>query len=52
MKAKLTKLMRLLKLDVLLWALYEKLCLGLTKKLAALKNALARFLSRGTSRNG
>lgn len=37
MKAKLFKVLRLLKFDVLILGLLEKLFLGLSKKLAALK---------------
>ena len=46
MKAKVIMLLHLFGLDVLLLGLFEKLLLGLSKKLAALKNAAERSLDR------
>lgn len=46
MKEKIFKILHLLKIDVLLLGLLEKLVLGLTKKLTALESAVERFLDR------
>ena len=46
MKAKVIMLLHLFGLDVLLLGLFERLLLGLSKKLAALKNAAERSLDR------
>ena len=51
MKEKWIKVLRFLKLDVLLLGLIEKIRVGLSKKLAVVKNLLARFLHRYDNRN-
>ena len=52
MKEKFIKVLRYFKLDALLLGLFEKLRLGLIKKLAAVKALLVRFLHREPTRNG
>lgn len=52
MNSKLFKLLRLLKLDVLLLGLFEKLALALIKKLTAIHTALFALLNQCESRNG
>ncbi len=52
MKAKVILLLHLYGLDVLLLGLFEKLLLGLSKKLAALKAAAKASLDRCKKRNG
>ena len=52
MKEKFIKVLRYFKLDGLLLGLFEKLRLGLIKKLAAVKALLVRFLRRDEFRNG
>lgn len=52
MKAKVIMLLHLFGLDVLLLGLVEKLLLGLSKKLAALKAAAEASLARCRQRNG
>ena len=52
MKEKFIKVLRYFKLDALLLGLFEKLRLGLIKKLAAVKVLLVRFLHREPTRNG
>lgn len=52
MKEKICKVLRALKIDVLLYALYVKIVLAVTKKLVAVKNAVHRFLTRLFPRNG
>ena len=52
MKEKFIKVLRYFKLDGLLLGLFEKLRLGLIKKLAAVKALLVRFLRREPPRNG
>ena len=52
MKEKFIKVLRYFKLDGLLLGLFEKLRLGLIKKLAAVKALLVRFLHREPTRNG
>ncbi len=52
MKEKLRQVLRVFRVDVLLFALYVKIALAVTKKLTALKNAVQRFLTRLFPRNG
>ena len=52
MKAKVVLLLHLYGLDVLLLGLIEKLLLGLSKKVAALKDAATVSLDRCRNRNG
>ncbi len=52
MKAKVIMLLHLFGLDVLLLGLAEKLLLGLSKKLAAWKDAAKASLDRCKNRNG
>ena len=52
MKEKLRKVLRVFRVDVLLFALYAKIALAVTKKLTAVKNAVRRFLTRLFPRNG
>jgi hypothetical protein len=52
MKAKVIMLLHLFGFDVLLLGLAEKLLLGLSKKLAAWKNAAEASLNRCKHRNG
>ena len=52
MKAKVIVLLHVFGLDVLLLGLFEKLLLGLSKRLAALKNAAQYSLDRCKIRNG
>ena len=52
MKAKVVLLLHLNGLDVLLLGLIEKLLLGLSKRVAALKDAAAASLDRCKNRNG
>lgn len=52
MKEKILKVLRVFRIDVLLFGLYAKLALAVTKKLTALKNAVRRFLTRLFPRNG
>ena len=52
MKAKVVLLLHLNGLDVLLLGLVEKLLLGLSKRVAALKDAAAASLDRCKNRNG
>ena len=52
MKAKVILLLHLYGLDVLLLGLFEKLLLGLSKKLAALKATAEASLDRCKKRNG
>ena len=52
MKEKLRNVLRALRIDVLLYALYAKIALAVTKKLTAIKNAVHRFLTRLFPRNG
>lgn len=52
MKEKLRKVLRALRIDVLLYALYAKLALAVIKKLTSVKNAVQRFLTRLFPRNG
>ena len=52
MKAKVVLLLHLFGLDVLLLGLIEKLLLGLSKRLAALKDAAQVSLDRCKNRNG
>ncbi len=52
MKAKVILLLHLFGFDVLLLGLAEKLLLGLSKKLAAWKNAAQASLDRCKHRNG
>ena len=52
MKAKVVLLLHLYGLDVLILGLIEKLLLGLSKKVAALKDAAANSLDRCKNRNG
>ncbi len=52
MKAKVIMLLHLFGLDVLLLGLVERLLLGLSKKLAALKAAAEASLARCRQRNG
>lgn len=52
MKEKFRKVLRVFRVDVLLFGLYAKIALAVTKKLTALKNAVHRFLTRLFPRNG
>lgn len=52
MKEKFRKVLRALRVDVLLWGLFAKIALAVTKKATALKNAVHRFLTRLFPRNG
>ena len=52
MKAKVVLLLHLYGLDVLLLGLIEKLLLGLSKRVAALKDAATASLDRCKNRNG
>ena len=52
MKEKFRKVLRVFRVDVLLFALYAKIALAVTKKLTAFKNAVHRFLTRLFPRNG
>ena len=52
MKAKVVLLLHLYGLDVLLLGLIEKLLLGLSKRVAALKDAAKTSLDRCKNRNG
>ncbi len=52
MKEKFRKVLRALRIDVLLYALYAKLALAVIKKLTAVKHAVRRFLTRLFPRNG
>lgn len=52
MKAKVVLLLHLYGLDVLLLGLFEKLLLGLSKRVAALKDAATNSLNRCKNRNG
>ena len=52
MKEKFRKVLRVFRVDVLLFALFAKIALAVTKKLTALKNAVYRFLTRLFPRNG
>ena len=52
MKAKVVLLLHLFGLDVLLLGLIEKLLLGLSKRVAALKDAATASLDRCKNRNG
>ena len=52
MKEKFRKVLRIFRVDVLLFALFAKIALAVTKKLTALKNAVHRFLTRLFPRNG
>jgi hypothetical protein len=52
MKAKVIMLLHLFGLDVLLLGLIEKLLLGLSKRLAAMKEAAQHSLDRCKIRNG
>lgn len=51
MKDKWIKVLRFFKLDVLLLGLIEKIRVGLSKKLAAVKELFVRFLCRSDNRN-
>lgn len=46
MKVKIVKLLHVMGWDTLLWGLFEKLMLGLIKKLTNWADALQRFLNR------
>ena len=52
MKAKVVLLLHLFGFDVLLLGLIEKLLLGLSKRVAALKDAATISLDRCKNRNG
>ncbi|MBQ7948149.1 MAG: hypothetical protein IJ284_00150 [Clostridia bacterium] len=52
MKAKVILLLHLFGLDVLLLGLIEKLLLGLSKRVAALKDVATASLDRCKNRNG
>ena len=52
MKAKVILLLHLYGLDVLLLGLIEKLLLGLSKRVAALKDAATNSLNQCKNRNG
>lgn len=52
MKAKVILLLHLFGLDVLLLGLIEKLLLGLSKRVAAWKDAAISSLNRCKNRNG
>ena len=52
MKEKLCEVLRVFEIDVLLWELFEKLTLAVTKKLRAVKFAAYCFLTRLFDRNG
>ena len=52
MKEKLRQVLRIFRVDVLLFTLYAKIALAVTKKLTALKNAVQGFLTRLFPRNG
>ena len=52
MKEKICRVLRALRIDVLLYALYVKIVLAVTKKLVAVKNAVHRFLTRLFPSNG
>ena len=52
MKEKFRKVLRIFRVDILLFALFAKIALAVTKKLTALKNAVYRFLTRLFPRNG
>ena len=52
MKAKVVLVLHLFGLDVLLLGLIEKLLLGLSKRVAALKDAAQLSLNRCKNRNG
>lgn len=52
MKEKFRKVLRVFRVDVLLFGLFHKIALAVTKKLTAFKNAVHRFLTRLFPRNG
>ena len=52
MKAKVVLLLHLFGLDVLLLGLIEKLLIGLSKRVAALRDAATTSLDRCKNRNG
>ena len=52
MKEKFRKVLRIFRVDVLLFALFAKIALAVTKKLTAFKCAVHRFLTRLFPRNG
>ena len=52
MKAKVILLLHLFGLDVLLLGLFERLLLGLSKRVAAWKDAAITSLNRCKNRNG
>ena len=52
MKEKFRKVLRIFRVDVLLFALFAKIALAVTKKLTAFKHAVYRFLTRLFPRNG
>ena len=52
MKEKFRKALRVFRVDVLLFGLFHKIALAVTKKLTAAKNAVYRFLTRLFPRNG
>ena len=52
MKEKLINVLHLFGIDALLWGLFEKISRGVTKKLLAVKFAVANFLRRVFHRNG
>ncbi len=52
MKEKFRKALRVFRVDVLLFGLFHKIALAVTKKLTAFKNAVYRFLTRLFPRNG
>ena len=52
MKEKFRKVLRVFRVDVLLFGLFHKIALAVTKKLKAFKDAVHRFLTRLFPRNG
>lgn len=52
MKDKFRKALRVFRVDVLLFGLFHKIALAVTKKLTAFKTAVYRFLTRLFPRNG
>lgn len=52
MKEKFRKVLRIFRVDVLLFALFHKIAQAVTKKLTACKNAVQKFLTRLFPRNG
>ena len=52
MEEKMLKVLHLLGIDTLLWGLFEKITLGLTKKLTEIKAVVEDFLNQAFACNG